>query len=74
MDQGKKVSFTRAVSSVGNGAMVRLHKADLEQIDAKVGTEVRVTIEPVSGSHEATLTSGRRMAARYARTLELLGK
>ena len=70
----KQVTFTRAVRSVGNGAMVSVHKSDLEALGLEVGSEVRVTLEPVNSTYDATIRAARRMAGRYARNLELLGK
>lgn len=64
----------REIKRHGNGAMVSVHKQDLEDLGVEVGATVEVTITPIGGAYEATRESARRMRGRWARTLDLLGK
>ncbi len=69
-----QASLIRTVKRLGNGAMVAVHKADLEKIGATVGSTVLVTIEKVDDNYDATRRSALKMRQRFSRTLELLGK
>lgn len=67
-------TVTREIKKIGNGAMIALHKADLEDLGVRVGTEVSVTLATRDDSYERTRTSALKMRQRYARTLEILGQ
>ena len=69
-----QASIIRTVKRLGNGAMVPVHKADLEKIGASIGSTVQVTIQKVDDNYDATRKSAVKMRQRFARTLELLGK
>ena len=69
-----QASLIRTVKRLGNGAMVAVHKTDLEKIGATVGSTVLVTIEKVDDNYDATRRSALKMRQRFSRTLELLGK
>jgi len=66
----------------GNSAAVRLPKAVLEAMGARVGDEValdvdaqhRLVVSKTEGNYERTRRLARRMRARYARTLDLFGR
>ncbi|MBY8978192.1 hypothetical protein KHP62_20445 [Rhodobacteraceae bacterium NNCM2] len=56
-------------------------REELDALDAEVGTEVEVSISDgrmtatkVHSNFERTRRSAEKMAARYARTLELFGR
>lgn len=77
MNMERKMSQTsiiRTVKRLGNGAMVPVHKADLEKIGATIGSTVQITIQIVDDNYGATRKSALKMRQRFARTLELLGK
>lgn len=67
-------TLVRQIKRFGNGAMVPIHRADLEELDASVGSTVQITIRKVDDTYDQTRQSARRMRGRFARTLELLGK
>ncbi|UUX51808.1 hypothetical protein NUH88_08915 [Nisaea acidiphila] len=67
-------TITRTIKRYGNGAMVPIHRADLEELDAAVGSTVQITLRKVDDSYEATRKSAKRMRQRFSRTLELLGR
>lgn len=67
-------TVTRKIKSVGNSAMIPVHKADLDALGVQVGVTVKVTIQPVDDAYSATRASALRMRRRFARTLELLGR
>jgi antitoxin component of MazEF toxin-antitoxin module len=68
------LTLTRQIKRLGNGAMVSIHRRDMEEIEAQVGSTVRVTVEKVDDNYEATRRSAARMRQRFARTLDLLGQ
>ena len=65
---------TRTIKRFGNGAMVLIHRADLDDLDARIGSTVQLTLRKVDDDYETTRASARRMRQRFARTLELLGR
>lgn len=69
-----EVVVKRVIKRLGNGAMVSVHRADLEQLGADVGASVEVTIKKIDDTYDATRQSAARMRKRFARTLELLGQ
>ena len=70
----KRVQFVRPVKAVGNGTMVSLHKKELDALGIEAGADVRVTVEPVTDSYEATSEAVDWVFGRYSKTLDLLGK
>lgn len=70
----KQVQFIRQVKTVGNGTMVSLHKKELDALGVEAGADVRVTIEPVTDTYEATSQAVDWVFGRYSKTLDLLGK
>jgi antitoxin component of MazEF toxin-antitoxin module len=73
---------TTKIFQTGNSAAVRLPRTVLDAMQAKVGEEVRLEVDDqrqlvvrkVDSAYERTRASARRMRARYARTLDILGQ
>lgn len=73
---------TTKIFQTGNSAAVRLPRTVLDAMQANVGEEVRLEVDDqrqlvvrkVDSAYERTRASGRRMRARYARTLDILGQ
>lgn len=70
----KRKTVTRKIKKLGNGAMIALHKADLDDLGARVGAEVSVTIATHDDSYVLTRASALKVRQRYAQTLEILGE
>tara|TARA_Y100001947_G_scaffold142742_1_gene135231 strand:+ start:484 stop:705 length:222 start_codon:yes stop_codon:yes gene_type:complete len=70
----KKTTFTRNIKAYGNGAMVPIHKSDIDDLGARIGSKVTVTIQTVDDHYEKTRASAKKMRRRYSRTLDLLGQ
>ena len=66
------VSFVREVAKVGNSAMVRIHRAELEELKIAPGAAVRVTLEVANNEYMSTTESAERMLMRYSTTMALL--
>ena len=64
----------RTIKRFGNGAMVPIHRSDLAELEADIGSTVQVTLTKVDNNYEATRASAKRMRNRFARTLDLLGR
>ena len=70
------------IFQTGNSAAVRLPRAVLDAMQAGVGDEValqvddqrQLVVRKADGAYERTRASARRIRARYARTLEILGQ
>jgi antitoxin component of MazEF toxin-antitoxin module len=64
----------RDIKRHGNGAMISIHKADMEALGVEVGASVRVSIETVDDAYDQTMKAGEEMIGRYTKTLERLGQ
>jgi antitoxin component of MazEF toxin-antitoxin module len=69
-----KLTLTRQIKRHGNGAMVSIHRRDMEEIAADIGSTIRLTVEKVDDNYDATRKAASRMRYRFARTLDLLGQ
>ncbi len=67
-------TIRRTIKGVGNSAMIPIHRADLDDLDARIGSTVQVTIRKIDDHYDMTRQSAKRMRQRFPRTLELLGK
>ena len=67
-------TVTRTIKRYGNGAMIPVHKADMDALGLDVGSKVQVTLKKVEDAYDATASSAQKMRHRFAHTLDLLGK
>lgn len=68
------MTIVRQIKAFGNGAMIPVHKADMEKLGVSVGATVRVTLDSASEPYQRTRASAKRMAGRWSRTLQKLGE
>lgn len=64
----------RVVKAHGAAAMIAIHKADLEDLGAEIGTELEVTLSRTDAAYERTRAAAEETRARYGKTLALLRK
>lgn len=74
MNARTRQTFVRDVAKSGNSAMVRIHAEELRALGVSVGSQVKVTLEPVDAAYDESRAAAERATVRWSHTLRLFGQ